>query len=122
MSTSPHFTTRRAFVGVLGFGGVSLYGLWVGYGAAPGPLALLRPSEAGEMPMPGGDSAMAGHGADPSGPDIEAFRTPLRSSSTASPSPMALSIRGVTARWRWIWPQAGRRWTMARMGSAPQIR
>lgn len=36
-----HWTTRRAAVAALGFGGISLYGLWAGYGAAPGPLALL---------------------------------------------------------------------------------
>ncbi|WP_372839746.1 hypothetical protein [Phaeovulum sp.] len=43
MTKSPHFTTRRGFVSSLGFGGVSLYGLWVAYGAAPGPLALFAP-------------------------------------------------------------------------------
>lgn len=46
MTKSPHFTTRRGFVASLGFGGVSLYGLWVAYGAAPGPLALFAPSAA----------------------------------------------------------------------------
>lgn len=31
----PHFTTRRGFIVAAGFGVVSLYGLWVAYGAAP---------------------------------------------------------------------------------------
>ena len=74
MSITQHLTTRRGFVGALGFGGVSLYGLWVGYGAAPGPLALLLPPVADDMSMTGDDIAMAGHGPDTSGPDIEAFR------------------------------------------------
>lgn len=41
MSSKPHFTTRRGFITAAGFGGVSLYALWAGYGAAPGPLALV---------------------------------------------------------------------------------
>lgn len=41
MTTKPHFTTRRAFVAAAGFGGVSLYGLWAAYGAAPNPFATL---------------------------------------------------------------------------------
>ena len=40
MSDQPHFTTRRGFIAAAGFGGTALYGLWVGYGAAPSPLAL----------------------------------------------------------------------------------
>jgi cytochrome c oxidase subunit II len=36
-----HPTTRRGFIAAAGFGGVSLYGLWAAYGAAPTPLALL---------------------------------------------------------------------------------
>lgn len=39
--TNNHFTTRRSFIAASGFGGLSLYGLWAAYGAAPGPLALL---------------------------------------------------------------------------------
>ena len=42
MSSLSHLTTRRGFVAALGFGGVSLYGLWVGYGAAPGPAHALQ--------------------------------------------------------------------------------
>lgn len=41
MSSRPHITTRRGFIAAMGFGGVSLYGLWAAYGAAPGPLTLL---------------------------------------------------------------------------------
>ncbi|CAG0957165.1 hypothetical protein BURK1_00515 [Burkholderiales bacterium] len=94
-----HFTTRRAFVAAAGFGGLSLYGLWAGYGAAPGPLALLglegdhagavTPDHAGDHG--GGHAAVntgtadaggagaaggahGGHGAAGGGPDPEAFR------------------------------------------------
>jgi len=74
MSIPQHLTTRRGFVGALGFGGVSLYGLWVGYGAAPGPLALLLPPDGDAMSMTGDDGAMAGHGASPSGPSVDTFR------------------------------------------------
>ncbi len=41
MSPRQSLTTRRSFIAASGFGGVSLYALWAGYGAAPGPLALL---------------------------------------------------------------------------------
>lgn len=40
MTDKPHLTTRRGFIAAAGLGGTALYGLWVGYGAAPGPLAL----------------------------------------------------------------------------------
>ncbi len=36
-----HPTTKRGFIIAMGFGGVSLYGLWAGYGAAPWPRVLL---------------------------------------------------------------------------------
>lgn len=36
-TTPRHLTTRRGFIATLGFGGVSLYGLWAAYGAAPTP-------------------------------------------------------------------------------------
>ncbi|MCC6949077.1 MAG: hypothetical protein IT539_15035 [Bradyrhizobiaceae bacterium] len=52
-----HLTTRRGFIAGLGFGGVSLYGLWAAYGAAPGPLTLL-----GLNSHPGDDHGEAGHG------------------------------------------------------------
>jgi hypothetical protein len=38
MSHCQHFTTRRAFITTLGFGGVALYGAWAAYGAAPLPI------------------------------------------------------------------------------------
>jgi len=46
MTDQPHFTTRRGFIAAAGFGGTALYGLWVGYGAAPSPLALLGATHA----------------------------------------------------------------------------
>ena len=42
-----HFTTRRGFVSILGFGVVSLYGLWAGYGAAPLSFSGLDAGEGG---------------------------------------------------------------------------
>ena len=65
MNSSRHLTTRRGFVATLGFGGVSLYGLWVGYGAAPDPLALFRKADAVEDPMAADEGAMVGHGMGP---------------------------------------------------------
>lgn len=58
MNPKNHFTTRRGFIAATGFGGLSLYGLWAAYGAAPGPFALLglEPSQ-----TPGAEHA--GHGA-----------------------------------------------------------
>lgn len=50
MTTKPHFTTRRAFVAAAGFGGVSLYGLWAAYGAAPNPFATLTSDETNNTP------------------------------------------------------------------------
>ena len=44
-----HVTTRRGFVTVLGFGVVSLYGLWAAYGAAPTSLAFMSGAEGGGM-------------------------------------------------------------------------
>jgi hypothetical protein len=44
-----HVTTRRGFVTVPGFGVVSLYGLWVAYGAAPTSLAFMSGAEGGGM-------------------------------------------------------------------------
>jgi len=85
-----HFTSRRSFVATAGFGGVSLYGLWAAYGAAPGPLTLLgldgahgdvaeSHGDAGEhgavASSEGGEGgAHGGHGAAPAGTGPEAFR------------------------------------------------
>lgn len=77
----PHFTTRRSFIAAAGFGGVSLYGLWATYGAAPGPLALLGFDHANGVPhgmgavdalasgpaTPAEQGAHGGHGAVASG-------------------------------------------------------
>lgn len=83
MNHASHFTTRRGFIAASGFGGISLYGLWAAYGAAPGPLALLgldRPNadvhvgahaDAAATPAPTGGHG--GHGAAASGPSGEEF-------------------------------------------------
>ena len=75
MSTSSHLTTRRGFVAALGFGGVSLYGLWVGYGAAPGPAALFRSTDTTEDHLAEAANDAGGHGAMAAGPDADAFRS-----------------------------------------------
>ena len=71
MSSETHFTTRRAFITVMGFGGVSLYGSWVAYGATPGPLALLGAGDDSAVPADGGGHG--GHGGADSGPMTEQF-------------------------------------------------
>lgn len=81
-----HVTTRRGFVAAAGFGGVSLYGLWAAYGAAPGPLALLgldgrhgepQPADvvaaAGKTDAVVGQGAHSGHGAAPAGQGAAEF-------------------------------------------------
>jgi len=89
MQAKPHFTTRRGFIAASGFGGISLYGLWAAYGAAPGPLALLGldghspspPSSAGGHEGHGataqapaaGAGGHASHGAAAEGPSAEEF-------------------------------------------------
>ena len=86
MAPDTHFTTRRGFIAASGFGGLSLYGLWAAYGAAPGPLALLGLDHA-QAPSAGhaGHGAPApeaapvaagghaGHGAAAAGPSAEEF-------------------------------------------------
>lgn len=83
MGQQKHFTTRRAFIAAGGFGGISLYGLWAAYGAAPGPLALLGldhpqgPSHveggAEVAAKPAAEGAHGGHGAVAQGPTTEEF-------------------------------------------------
>lgn len=86
MKPKNHFTTRRAFVAATGFGGVSLYGLWAAYGAAPGPLTLLgldaphgddhgmTPAEAAvDSSSPAAGGGHGGHGAAAGGPGSEEF-------------------------------------------------
>lgn len=64
MTERRHFTTRRAFIAAAGFGGVSLYGSWAAYGAAPGPLALFAAAEPEHEPEPAADPHAA-HAAAP---------------------------------------------------------
>ncbi len=59
-----HLTTRRGFVTAIGFGVLSLYALWAGYGAAPIGLSL-----------PSGEEGIAGgHGHGGGGMSPEEFR------------------------------------------------
>lgn len=86
MSSKTHLTTRRAFIAAMGFGGVSLYGLWAAYGAAPGPLALLGLGGKGDAADAHGGGAEhdavkgsegaghGGHGAAATGPSAEEFK------------------------------------------------
>jgi len=71
MPSKPHLTTRRSFIAATGFGGVSLYALWVAYGAAPGPRALLGLT--GDH-HPDASSGHGGHGAAQSDARIDEFR------------------------------------------------
>lgn len=76
MTDKPHLTTRRGFIAAAGFGGTALYGLWVGYGAAPGPLALLGASHADDT------SNIVDHGAhavaEPDGLTLDAFEAQVQ--------------------------------------------
>lgn len=60
MSLRQHPTTRRAFITALGFGGVSLYGAWAIYGAAPLPFLGSADNAAVALPSPA--DASQGHG------------------------------------------------------------
>lgn len=83
MKQVSHFTTRRGFIAASGFGGLSLYGLWAAYGAAPTPLALLGLNQAhgsshaeeaatpAEAPAAGAHSARGGGAA--AGPSSDEF-------------------------------------------------
>lgn len=68
----PHFTARRGFIAAMGFGGVGLYALWVAYGAAPGPLALLGLDRGHDGEREG--AGHGGHGAAAGGPTADDFR------------------------------------------------
>ncbi len=57
MSEQRHFTTRRGFVGAMGFGALGLYATWAAYGASPLPFTFAP------APAPGGSDPRAGHGA-----------------------------------------------------------
>ena len=69
MTAKTHFSTRRGFVAAAGFGLVSLYLVWAGYGAAPLGLGGHAEDEHGGGEGHGGD-----HGGTPNGPSREAFR------------------------------------------------
>lgn len=71
MTTKPHLTTRRGFIAAMGFGGVSLYGLWAAYGAAPTPLAMLGLGH--DEAHAAGAGHGGGHGAAHDGPGTEEF-------------------------------------------------
>ncbi|OOG21032.1 hypothetical protein B1C78_16650 [Thioalkalivibrio denitrificans] len=74
MSDKPHFTTRRGFITALGFGAVSLYGLWAAYGAAPLPFARsLAGGHDSHGAGHGDHGGHGGHGDASHGPDAEAF-------------------------------------------------
>ena len=75
MAESRHLTTRRSVIAGMGFGGVTLYGLWAAYGVAPSPLALFR-QEAGHAPgdAHGTGISNAGHGATANPPTADEFR------------------------------------------------
>lgn len=77
MTEHRHLTTRRSVIAGMGFGGVTLYGLWAAYGVAPGPLALIGHAPdhpLGEDHGAAPDAGHAGHGAAPDGPTADEFR------------------------------------------------
>lgn len=81
MAQDPHFTTRRGFIAASGFGGISLYGLWAAYGAAPSPFALLG------LDHPQAPSSHTGHGgADPQTPAPASAGHGEHGAATAGPS------------------------------------
>ncbi len=72
-----HFTARRGFIAAAGFGLVSVYFLWAGYGAAPLGLggAHETPDSDGQGHAPEPSAAgHGGHGGDAAGPSREQFR------------------------------------------------
>ena len=62
MSNERHFTTRRGFVGAMGFGALGLYATWAAYGASPLPFSSAAP------PAPSGPGG--GHGGGHDGPTV----------------------------------------------------
>ncbi len=82
-----HFTTRRGFIAAAGFGGVSLYGLWAAYGAAPSPMALLGLGHAGDAPHLPGEGAQAAMAK----PAVEGGHGGHGASAVAAPDPQEFS-------------------------------
>ena len=74
MPVERHITTRRGFIATLGFGGVSLYGLWAAYGAAPNPFSVFAADQDPDLAGPEAEMAMPEHAGMGSGTDIDAFR------------------------------------------------
>lgn len=62
MSNERHFTTRRGFVGAMGFGALGLYATWAAYGASPLPFSSAAP------PAPSGPGG--GHDVGHDGPAV----------------------------------------------------
>lgn len=60
MSQRQHLTTRRTFITALGFSGVSLYGAWAVYGAAP--LPFIGSSDAAPAEPLNASEGHGGHG------------------------------------------------------------
>ncbi len=106
MSSHQHFTTRRAFIGTLGFGGVALYGAWAAYGAAPLPFlhrAGEKPVSTAQADIPGGHG---GHGGGGMAPDefmrrhedfLARFRRPDGSVAVAAQQRAAAAQAGPSA-------------------------
>lgn len=67
-----HFTTRRGFIAAAGFGMVSLYFLWAGYGAAPLFPDAHTDADAAEAQHGGGHGG--GHGSAGEGMATEEFK------------------------------------------------
>lgn len=76
MTDTPHLTTRRGFIAAAGFGGTTLYGLWVGYGAAPGPLAMFGAARGDDTAQAAGHSGHAG--GEPGSMTAETFEERVR--------------------------------------------
>jgi hypothetical protein len=72
VSGKTHFSTRRGFVAATGFGLVSLYLVWAGYGAAPLGFGA-HGGEAAEADEPPG-GGHGEHGGAPAGPSREEFK------------------------------------------------
>ena len=81
MSADRHFTARRGFIAASGFGLLSLYFVWAGYGAAPLGFGAHDEEHGGGQDDGHGDGKAdenagghGGHGDAPSGPSREEFR------------------------------------------------
>jgi plastocyanin len=73
MSEKTHFSTRRGFVAATGFGLLSLYLVWAGYGAAPLGFGSHEEVDGGDAHEPA-DGGHGGHGEAAAGPSREEFR------------------------------------------------